>query len=279
MNKKRLAVLLAATLCSATLLTGCSFESVKSGLSERVQNLFGKTEEITQDDESDSAAEKTAQMVDESVEKPEFLTSFGGAVQITMGSVYGITCPAEVSEGTITYQWYRNNVDSNGGGTPIEGADTEVIAIDSSEPSHSFYYVVATNEVDGKINRAASNTLEVIVWDIGTWQVGEDGVTRYMMIDGTYPTSTWFMIDENFCYVKENGSISTGLVEIGGLTYYFSDEGYLQRNVTGPNGETVDENGVAHSNDGSAAENSSEGESSTESTEGSTGENTGEAAQ
>ncbi|MDO4615896.1 MAG: hypothetical protein Q4B03_00355 [Lachnospiraceae bacterium] len=241
MKIKHLGTLLAACICSASLMTGCSFSDVTDKAQDLMDDHADTTQEETQDTEDQAAL-----IYDESVEAPVFTGTLGGTVQITMGSVYGITCPAESENGTITYQWYTNNVDSNGGGTPIEGGTTDVIAVDSSAPGYKYYYVVATNEIDGRINRAASDTLEVIVWDIGTWQEDENGIVRYMMIDGTYPTSTWFMIDENFCYVKEDGNRSTGLVEIDGLTYYFSDEGYLQRNVTGPNGEIVDENGVAH---------------------------------
>lgn len=246
MKTKRLGVLLALCISSAAILTGCSFEDVKSGIAETSHKIFGKTEAVTSDADRSGKIEKSGLSVDESVEKPEFTRVLGGKVQITMGSAYGVACPAEVSEGTVSYQWYTNNVNSNGGGTPIAGATSDQIAVDSSGPGHKFYYVVATNEVNGKINRNTSGILEVIVWDIGTWQETEDGIVRYMMIDGTYPTSTWFMIDENICYVKENGNRSTGLVTIDGVTYYFSDEGYLQKNVTGPNGQIVDENGVVH---------------------------------
>lgn len=243
MKMKRLGILLATCICSVTMLTGCSFEEVKSGVVDTTHKIFGKTQEVTGDTDAESV-EKSGKTVDESVEKPVFKTELGGVAQITMGSVFGIGCEAEVSKGTISYQWYTNNVNSNGGGTPVEGATSPVIAVDSSCPGHKFYYVVATNEIDGKINKTTSGTFEAIIWDIGTWQEGEDGIVRYMMIDGTYPKNTWFMIDENFCYVKENGERSTGLVEIGSNTYYFSDEGYLQRSTTGPNGETVDENGI-----------------------------------
>lgn len=246
MKMKRLGVLLVSCICSAMMLTGCSVEDVKSGISETTQKIFGKTQEVTGDTEKKEKIEKSGKTVDESVEKPEFTSNLGGTVQITMGSTYGIACPAKVEKGNITYQWYTNNVNSNGGGTPLAGATSEQISVDSSTPSHKFYYVVATNEENGKINKSTSDTLEVIIWDIGTWQEGEEGIVRYMMIDGTYPKSTWFMIDENVCYVKDNGNRSTGLVTIDDVTYYFSDDGYLQRNTFGPNGEPVDENGIVH---------------------------------
>ncbi|MDO4489627.1 MAG: hypothetical protein Q4B85_00930 [Lachnospiraceae bacterium] len=245
MKMKRLGALLAVGICSAAMLTGCSFQEIKTTVVETTHSLFGKTEEVTSEKKEDKI-EKSGKAVDESVEKPEFTGILDGTVQLTMGSNFGILSPAEVSEGTVTYQWYSNNVDSNGGGTPVENATEDHLYVDTSAPSHKFFYVVATNEVDGKINKNTSGTIEVVVWDIGSWLEGEDGKVRYMMIDGTYPKNTWFQIDGNFCYVKEDGARSTGLVEIEGKTYYFSDEGYLQKNTTGPNGELVDENGVVH---------------------------------
>ncbi len=262
MRLKKFGVLLAAGICSASLLTGCSFESIRSGISERAGNMMDTADDDTET--SSETAEKSGLEYDESVEKPAFTDIIGGTVQITMGSVYGVSSAATVENGTITYQWYTNTVNSNGGGTAVAGATDSTIAVDSSAPGTKFYYCVATNEVDGKINKSVSDTMEVIVWDIGTWQEDENGIVRYMMIDGTYPTSTWFMIDENFCYVKEDGNRSTGLVTIDGVTYYFSDEGYLQRNVTGPNGETVDENGVVHTD--TASEEAASEDASSENT-------------
>lgn len=246
MKMKRIGVLLATCICSASLLSGCSFASVKTGITETTHKIFGKTKEITEDTSKEEKVKKSGKTIDESVEKPAFTTSITGSSEITMGSNCSLSCPATVGNGTLSYQWYTNNVNSNGGGTPVGGATEESIMLDTSGPSHKFYYVVVTNEVDGKINKSTSDTHEVVVWDIGTWQEDENGIVRYMMIDGTYPTSTWFQIDDNLCYVKEDGRRSTGLVTIGDVVYYFSDDGYLQRNTTGPNGEIVDENGIVH---------------------------------
>lgn len=245
MKMKRLGVLLASCICSAVLLTGCSFEDVKTGISETTHKLFGKTQEVTADEEKEKV-EKSGMTVDESVEKPEFIAFLGGSSQISMGSTFGLSSPAKVEKGNLSYQWYINNVNSNGGGTPIPGANEDHVFVDTSGPSHRFYYVVVTNEVDGKINKNTSETQEIIVWDIGTWQADEEGRVRYMMIDGTFPRDTWFLIDENFVYVNPDGYRASGLVDIGGTTFYFSDEGFLLKNTTGPNGEFVDENGVVH---------------------------------
>ena len=51
-----------------------------------------------------------------------------------------------VGTGTITYQWYRNTVDSNIGGTLIAGATTATYQPPSNAISTYHYYCVITNE-------------------------------------------------------------------------------------------------------------------------------------
>ena len=65
-------------------------------------------------------------MVDANLES-RFFGNPVESLQIPVGNTSGkLTCEAGITgEGTVTYQWYKNNVNSNGGGTPIEGA-TEV---------------------------------------------------------------------------------------------------------------------------------------------------------
>jgi hypothetical protein len=48
--------------------------------------------------------------------------------------------------GTYTYQWYRNTIDSNIGGTLISGATSSSYVPATSTPSTSYYYCVITNE-------------------------------------------------------------------------------------------------------------------------------------
>ena len=52
-----------------------------------------------------------------------------------------LTVEATVSEGTLSYQWYRNNVDSNGGGTAIDGATEATYTPPTTESGTIYYYV------------------------------------------------------------------------------------------------------------------------------------------
>jgi hypothetical protein len=87
------------------------------------------------------------------------------------GDFVELTASASVTDGgVLSYQWYKNTVNSNQGGTLIDGA-TDFIYRPEETPETSFvyyyYYVVVTNtneNVGGtQTAEAASNTVEIIV--------------------------------------------------------------------------------------------------------------------
>jgi quinol monooxygenase YgiN len=70
--------------------------------------------------------------------------------------------------GTLSYQWYENNVNSNNGGTPIPEATERIYYVPStSEVGIIYYYVIVTNtndKVNGeKIASITSNAAEIVV--------------------------------------------------------------------------------------------------------------------
>ena len=100
-----------------------------------------------------------------------------------------LTVEATVTNGgTVTYQWYRNTVNSNGGGTPIEGATEATCVPELTEEGITYYYVVATNTLDKSMSKATSSTIEVQVLPAGEWIQNETG-WWYRYDDGSYPTS------------------------------------------------------------------------------------------
>ena len=128
------------------------------------QDLISK---ITKEDTSDAAEEVQEEAADSEVEvaKPEFTVNLEGSV------TYGVNAEAEplkveakVSDsGTISYQWYRNMTNSNGGGTIIEGATADTYTPDTTEEKTVYYYVVATNTIDSSSKGTTSETVEIIV--------------------------------------------------------------------------------------------------------------------
>lgn len=120
------------------------------------------------------------------------------SLQIPVGNTSGkLTCEAGITgEGTVTYQWYKNNVNSNGGGTPIEGATEVTYQVDTSAEGKDYYYVVATNTVGNTVSMATSTVTEVTVIPAGNgFRMKTDGSIRIMMeamqpIPGRISTAT-----------------------------------------------------------------------------------------
>jgi hypothetical protein len=68
-------------------------------------------------------------------------------VTVSFGKSLTLTVKASVDDGgTLSYQWYRNTVDNNTGGTPISGATSETYTPPTTEiETIYYYYVVVTN--------------------------------------------------------------------------------------------------------------------------------------
>lgn len=66
---------------------------------------------------------------------------------------------AEAAKGTLSYQWYRNTVDSNTGGTLIDGANLPVYTAPTEQEGITWYYCIVTN-TDSTVtgNKTASVT-------------------------------------------------------------------------------------------------------------------------
>lgn len=160
---KRLKVVLTICLSMALMfsLSGCSFvESWKTLMSTESTALTA--EEIQQMKDA-----KVIRTVDESLEAPVFTLDLGPEVEYQLGtSADSLNVEATVSNGSVSYQWYYNNAQSNGGGTAIQGATESTYTPDISEKGTSYYFCVATNTVNGKIRMSTSQVTAVVVKDI-----------------------------------------------------------------------------------------------------------------
>lgn len=239
MKVKKISAVLAVCLCSAMLLTGCSF-------SDFFDKVLGNVSEPETSSSSSSSKQESAEVktVDPTLELPAFTVDLTGTTQVTAGSVCTLSAPAAVSDGgTVTYQWYKNNVNSNGGGTIIAGAEEESYDVDTSEAGTTYYYAVATNNHGDRIAKSTSAVREITVWPLGTWQQDEVGF-KYVMEDGTYPADMWIDIEGFTYHVDSEGHRAVGWYQEGDYMFYFNEGGELQRNTTTPDGHTVNENGV-----------------------------------
>ncbi|MBR2188478.1 MAG: hypothetical protein IJ860_03570 [Eubacterium sp.] len=199
MKKRMHIIVLTAALCGSMFLSGCSFSSVVGRLLDR-----GKKEADNVISSDDSGKEQ-AKIIDDSLNKPGFENDLTGSLAVAQGTPLQLETGASVNDGgTVTYQWYRNNVNANGGGTLIAGATDTVYTVDTSEADTAFYYVVATNTIGEAINMSVSGTYQVTVWPAGEWKETDNG-TQYVMEDGTFPVDTRLLIDGTIFMIDTEG--------------------------------------------------------------------------
>ena len=86
------------------------------------------------------------------------------AVYTTGVQAVALTVSASVGDGgTLSYQWYGNEQDSNKGGTAIHGETETSYTPPTDEPGIVYYHVVVTNTLNGKKATAASHTAKIEV--------------------------------------------------------------------------------------------------------------------
>ncbi len=142
-------------LCCMTVFSGCYAEDTLSLLFGSQGKLPSELTEVN----------KEAYIVDDKVQKPSILKDLGYEdVYCLDDKADALSVMGKVTDGgTISYQWYRNNIDSNGGGTLIEGATESSFTPPTSEYGTVFYYVVLTNNIDDHIQLVTSKTQKVTV--------------------------------------------------------------------------------------------------------------------
>lgn len=252
MKRMTKGLLAGMVFCCMPMLAGCSFRETLGIL------WNGENQEESTEEETQTAQEETP-VVDESVEVPSITAGPGDPVTYAMNAeAEPITVEASVSDGgTLSYQWYSNNVDSNGGGTALEGETGASFTPSTTEPGTIYYYVVITNTVDNAIQMTTSATKSVTVEETsqedtaaatqesgdsaetqtqeassagGTWQQG-DGGWWYEHADGSYTTNGWEEIDGQWYAFDENGYMRTGWFQDGDKWYYLNDDGTMARDT------------------------------------------------
>lgn len=216
-------------LCCMPVLTACSAK-------DTIGLLIGSTSDETEKEVA--SVDLNAANIDENVEKPNVSTEMGDPVTYDLHAVAEpLTVEVSVTEGTLSYQWYRNNVDSNGGGTAIDGATENSYTPPTTESGTVYYYVVVTNTVGDGIQLSASGTKcvtiteqEAVVETSGSWQQDANG-WWYQNADGTYPTNCWQEIDGQWYVFDESGYIRTGWYQDGDKWYYLQDSGAMARDT------------------------------------------------
>lgn len=240
---KKKAFLAGIVLCCMPLMSACSFKDTLG--------ILWNGEETEEASDKNVQVSLEAANIDENVEKPVISSEMGDPVTYGLnGQADAIVVDVAVGDGgTLSYQWYKNNVDSNGGGTPVEGAVENSFVPPTTNAGTTYYYVVITNTVGDGIQMVTSGTKCVTVTeeaaadeatqeegtDAGTDQVQStegtwvevDGGWKFAYPDGTYAVSKWEYIKGEWYMFDENGFIRTGWYLDGDKYYYFDENGVM----------------------------------------------------
>lgn len=195
MKAKSILVICVLLGCAACMLTGCS-------VSKTIGKLIGKDMGSTEAVESVSQPEEGERVgviiIDTSLEKPVFQEGFSGEKDVQAGADAVLEVQATVNDGgVVSYQWYSNNVASNGGGTLLKDATESTYHPNTENGGTMYYYVLAANNKDGKVNLSTSDVYKVTIWADMYWQQNADlGAYQYISrTDGKYPKAISMTID------------------------------------------------------------------------------------
>jgi len=205
MKGNKIGVVTALCIGAAVTLSGCSF----SGTVEKLVGTVTETSVETVATQSHEGEIVQAYEIDESLDKPEFTDESDALISVLLNGKAQLQANASVKDGgTVQYQWNSNNVNSNGGGTKINGATGSTYTPDTSKAGTVFYYAVALNVDGNKANMTTGSVHQVTVWDDMYWQQNAElgGYQYISRADGSFPVNT--------------------SIEIDGTTFIFNDQGY-----------------------------------------------------
>jgi formylglycine-generating enzyme len=113
-----------------------------------------------------SGKKSTSKPIKVTVDSEVPVISVGGSeiheVECTEGEEPVLTAGVKGNEDDYTYQWYKNDENSNEDGTPIDGATGSTYKPPTDEEGTTYYYVVITNKNTGK--KTTSRPIKVTVF-------------------------------------------------------------------------------------------------------------------
>lgn len=291
MKGKKITLLLAAGLSMSVLLTGCSFSQFTEKLINIVEpSASGQTV-------SGSTLEGEVfpnYIVNESIAAPTFTQDLSGTINVEAGSQTTLTVEAAASGGEISYQWYSNNVNANGGGTliegatgasyspviPAKGADTTASA-DSAAASSSAVSADASGEAvvsssGTQTDQTVDHTQTTYYYAVAINTVtGEVNMTTSQTIGVTvWDNMYWAQSADNGGYQYVNRStgkfpVNTTMT-IDGVDYTFNADGY----IVDANGNLLDYATGQPASGGSAASSGDASQAAAQSTDQAAEQNT-----
>ena len=296
MKGKKITLLLAAGLSMSVLLTGCSFSQFTEKLINIVEpSASGQTV-------SGSTLEGEVfpnYIVNVSIAAPTFTQDLSGTINVEAGSQTTLTVEATASGGEISYQWYSNNVNANGGGTliegatgasyspviPAKGADTTASA-DSAAASSSAVSADASGEAvvsssGTQTDQTVDHTQTTYYYAVAINTVtGEVNMTTSQTIGVTvWDNMYWAQSADNGGYQYVNRStgkfpVNTTMT-IDGVDYTFNADGY----IVDANGNLLDYATGQPASGGSAASSGDASQAAAQSTDQAAEQNTDQSAE
>ena len=214
MKGRKLLTLVVVLGVTSLLLSGCSVSDTFGKLTGKLTGRSERAEEQVSS-VSEEGSKLDTRIIDPSLEKPVFQEGLTGEKDVQAGADLVLETFASVNDGgVVTYQWYSNNVSSNGGGTLLQDMRESTYRPDTSRGGTTFYYVLATNTKDGKVNLSTSDVYKVTVWEDMYWQQNADlGAYQFISrIDGKFPKAvsmtidgTQYRFDADGFAINENG--------------------------------------------------------------------------
>ncbi len=99
-------------------------------------------------------------------EVPKISSHSNSEITVTLNENFTLTIEASISDGgTLSYQWYSNNTNSNSGGTAITGATNSTYTVPTNLTGVFYYYCVVTNTnntVNGNTTATTSSAVAII---------------------------------------------------------------------------------------------------------------------
>lgn len=225
MKTKKTMAFAAICLGSALLLNGCSF-------SETLDQILGHTEKVAEHTQ-DLSDKKTVDVVDPDLQKPTFTVNLEGSVKYAAGmEAEALKAEATVDDGgAVTYQWYANNINANGGGELLEGKTESTCIPDTTSEGTRYYYVVATNRKGNSVAKSTSSTVEVNILPEGNW-VEKNGKKLFQLYDGSYVKNAWKDIDDQRYAFDADGYMRSGwFKDTDNEWYYLNPDGTMAKDT------------------------------------------------
>ncbi|NLT57915.1 MAG: hypothetical protein GXX99_03010 [Clostridiales bacterium] len=156
------------------------------------------------------------------------ISSHPSDVTVEQGQAATLRVYAASSNGSVSYQWYRNERRSTSGGTAIRGATSASYSPDTGELGTAYYYCVVTNAGEGGVLSETSGVARVAVEPVELKRVKtsyrDGGSTKSI---STYPLD-WFLTDAS----KSSTTYDPELAELAmALSCAAYDEQYIRSSL------------------------------------------------